>query len=94
MRFLVIRAVDIFISVLNLLILLRIVMSFARIDHRNKYFTMLYQLTEPILEPIRKLIYKLGVETGMIDFSPLVATLLLSYLVKPLIINLLYMFLR
>ncbi|MFZ5354653.1 MAG: YggT family protein [Bacillota bacterium] len=94
MSFLIIRTVDIFLNLLNLLILLRIIFSIVRIDPRNRYYLMVYQLTEPILEPFRKLIHKLGIETGMFDFSPLVASLFLHYLVKPVLISLLYMFIR
>ncbi len=39
-------------------------------------------MTEPILGPIRELIYKLGIDTGMFDFSPLIAVLLFQIILS------------
>lgn len=60
-------------------------MSFIIRDLGNPLFNFIYQITEPILAPFRNLINKLGINTGMIDFSPLLAFLfldLLSYILK------------
>lgn len=89
----IINTVDIFIRFLNFLILMRIIFSFVRIDKYNKLYSIVFQLTEPILEPIRRVMVKSGIETGMIDFSPLVASLLLSYIVRPVLYSLLKLFL-
>ncbi len=88
----VLRTVDIFISFLNLLILLRIIISFVKINPYSSYYRILFQLTEPILEPIRKLISRLKVDTGMFDLSPLIASFFLSYILKPLLYSLVGMF--
>lgn len=59
-----------------ILILIRVVLSFVQINPYHPAVQMVYQLTEPILEPIRNLMPR----TGMIDFSPLIALLLLGLL--------------
>lgn len=44
---------------------------------RTPIYNIVYGLTEPVLGPAREIIYKLGIDTGMFDFSPLVAILIL-----------------
>jgi YggT family protein len=45
---------------------------------------LLYQVTEPILAPIRRLLPQMG----MLDLAPMVAILVLNYLVRPLVLQL------
>lgn len=59
-----------------ILILIRVVLSFVQINPYHPAVQIVYQLTEPILEPIRNIMPR----TGMIDFSPLIALLLLGLL--------------
>lgn len=59
-----------------ILILVRVVLSFVQVSPYHPLVQMVYQLTEPILEPIRNIMPR----TGMIDFSPLIALLLLGLL--------------
>ncbi|GFN36336.1 YggT family protein [Tepidimicrobium xylanilyticum] len=63
--------------VIEILIFVRIIFSFLRIDPYNQIGKIIYDLTEPILAPARELIYRLGINTGMFDFSPIVAILIL-----------------
>jgi YggT family protein len=60
-----------------MLIFVRILFSFLNIDPYNSVGRIVYELTEPILGPSRELIYKLGIDTGMLDLSPVVAVLIL-----------------
>lgn len=48
-------------------------MSFLNINPNNAIGGFIYELTEPVLEPARRLIGKLGINTGMFDFSPILA---------------------
>lgn len=73
-------AINYFVEVLQLLILVRIVLSFIIRDPYNKIYRIVHQLTEPIMAPFRKLIHKLGIDTGMFDFSPLLAMISLQVL--------------
>ena len=52
-------------------IFIRALLSWFPIDPRNPLVTLLYDVTEPILDPLRRVIPRLG----MIDITPLVAKL-------------------
>lgn len=65
-------------SILQILILVRVLMSWVvSPTSRNPLVEMVYTVTDPILEPIRRLLPA----TGPVDFSPMVA-LLLIYLLQ------------
>lgn len=74
------EALKIFIRVVDILILLRILLSFFPNFRMSKAADIIYQLTEPILSPCRVLIDKLGFGGGMFDFSILLAYLILRVL--------------
>lgn len=82
-----------FIDFLNFMILVRVLLSWFNLNPDNKFIMLLYQLTDPILEPFRKLAAKLGLNAGMIDFSPIISLLFLYYIAKPLLLTLIYTFL-
>lgn len=71
------RAILSLINIIELLILVRIVMSFINMGGRGMISKFVYDLTEPVLGPARQLIEKTGINTGMFDFSPIVAILIL-----------------
>lgn len=68
--------IDLLYWIFWILILVRVVLSFVRISPYHPLVQIVYQLTEPILQPIRNIMPR----TGMIDFSPLIALLLLGLL--------------
>ena len=72
-------AVSYFVRVVNFLILVRVLMSWVIRDPRNQFAVFIYALTEPILAPFRGLLKKLGVG-GMLDFSPIVALLVIQFI--------------
>ena len=57
-------------------IFIRVLLSWFPIDPHNPLVTVLYEITEPILEPLRRVIPRMG----MFDLSPLVALLLIQLL--------------
>lgn len=60
-------------------ILARVLMSwFPNIDRDNPIVRFLYQVTEPVLKPIRDLLPN----TSGIDFSPLIVLLLISVVIR------------
>lgn len=82
------KAIDYFFYILEILIFVRIIFSFLRIGPYNPLGRIVHELTEPILYPMRELIYKLGIDTGMFDFSPLLgifALRILSNIIKAII---------
>ena len=60
--------------VLTALIFFRAILSWFPIDPRNPLVTLLYEVTEPILAPLRNVIPRIG----MIDITPLVAIILIQ----------------
>ena len=66
--------VNILFQVLWLAIMARVLVSWLPNLPRNQIVTFIFDITEPILAPLRRWIPPLG---GMIDLSPMVAMLLL-----------------
>jgi len=55
-------------------IFIRVLLSWFPIDPQNPLVTLLYDVTEPILEPLRRVVPRLG----MIDISPMIAIILIQ----------------
>jgi YggT family protein len=70
-----------FFQVINFLIFARVVLSWVAQGRRNRIIDLIYQLTEPILSPFRQLQEKIGIG-GMLDFSPIMALLTLSFILN------------
>lgn len=71
------RSITILFNLIETLIVVRIFISFLNIRGEGVIIGFIYQMTEPILSPAKELLAKLKINTGMFDFSPLVAILLL-----------------
>ena len=67
------RFVEVLGIMLHVAILGRVIISWLPISSENPIVVVLYQVTEPILGPIRAVLPRLG----MLDFSPIVAILLI-----------------
>ncbi|MDI6814601.1 MAG: YggT family protein [Dehalococcoidales bacterium] len=61
-------------KVLSLAIIARVILSWFSPSPTNRLAIILYQMTEPLLEPLRRIIPRVG----MIDFTPLVAIIILQ----------------
>lgn len=72
-----VRSLDILFNLIEILIIVRVFMSMFRVSFDNAVGKIIYELTEPVLAPARTLLNKLGLDMGMIDFSPIVALILL-----------------
>lgn len=90
MKSILIWSVSKFFSIIYILMFIRIALSWVRVSPYNKAVNIIYQLTDPVLEPFRRLIDRLGINTGMIDFSPLIAYLVLQF-IENIIIRALWM---
>lgn len=65
-------------NVVNLILVVRCIVSWLPLGY-NRFTEILYTLTEPFLAPIRRLLQKtMGTSSMYIDFSPIVAFLLIS----------------
>ena len=71
------RAISIYIVV----IIIRAIVSWFHPNYRNPIVRFLFGVTDPVLNPVRDLLYyKMGVRLGGIDFSPLIVILALTAL--------------
>ncbi len=74
-------SVNIILWVIEILIFARVIVSWLPISKDSQFLKILYQLTEPILAPIRNIIQKSAIGSNMmLDFSPIVAWLLIRVL--------------
>ena len=63
-------------KILYFLLVIRIILSWFASDTFSEPVSLLYRITDPILLPFRKL----PLQVGAIDFSPLLAFLVLTFL--------------
>ena len=78
------RFLVLLLQALTFCILIRAIMSWVTPGQTNPLTKVLFQITEPILAPLRKIIPQFGVA----DFSPLVAVVILQliiFLILPLL---------
>ncbi|MCJ8343559.1 MAG: YggT family protein [Cetobacterium sp.] len=69
--------INLIFQILNILIFIRIVLSWLAPMTRNEFTDVVYGITEPILRPFRVLI---PIGAGRIDISPILAYLALKIL--------------
>jgi len=81
----IIQLVNIVFEVLTWLIIIRCILSFIRHDPYQPIIRFIYEVTEPIMAPFRRMIPA----TGGMDFSPIVVLLAIT-LVQKIVIQLLY----
>lgn len=92
MTYILARAISFFIEILITLIIVEALMSwFVRPGSRwYRIYDSLHGLTEPLLYPFRQLTSSFAYRTG-IDFSPLVAIIVLQIL-EEVLVRLLFLF--
>lgn len=87
MEALLIQAIGLFFYFLEILIFVRILLSWFPIGYNSAIGRFLYQMTEPILGPVRNMVDKSPLGGGYgLDFSPVFA-LILMRLVQTLLIS-------
>lgn len=60
-------------------ILARVIISWLPVSRDNQLIRLLYQITEPILAPARKILEKSAIgKNTMMDFSPILAFLIIA----------------
>lgn len=76
---LLVTAIYYLVELLSILIVVRALISWLPLSEDNKFNSFLVMMTEPIMEPIRKLLYKFEFTRELpVDFSPVVAIILLG----------------
>lgn len=81
MNIVIYQAVGIVFRVIEITILIRVFLTWLPIPKEHKLIDLLYQVTEPILAPIRALIQRSSFGKNMMfDFSPIIAIILIGVL--------------
>jgi YggT family protein len=68
-----VRFVEVFTDIMIAAIFVRVLLSWVITDPRNPLITVLDQITEPILAPLRRVVPRVG----MFDLTPMVAMIIL-----------------
>ncbi|MBI2908779.1 MAG: YggT family protein [Chloroflexi bacterium] len=74
------RVIGLIANILSIAIFIRAILSWFPVSGNNIFVAIIYQITEPILAPLRRVIPPIG---GM-DLSPLVAILILQFVAQAL----------
>ena len=75
----VVTFVDVLATVLYIAMIGRVIMSWINVGPSNPLYPIaqiVYQVTEPVLAPLRRVLPRVG----MLDFSPMVALLLIFFI--------------
>ncbi|MFQ6015805.1 MAG: YggT family protein [Anaerolineae bacterium] len=83
-----IQFINLFFLALNLAIIARVLLSWINPNPYHPVIMFIYQVTEPILAPLRRIIPPIG----MIDISPLVAIILLEVVQRIIVMTLIATF--
>ena len=68
--------VNMLFNVIYFLLVIRIILSWFGVNPYNELVQILYRITDPLLAPFRRL----PLQVGMIDFSPILAFIVLVFL--------------
>lgn len=71
------KSIKMLFELLEILIIIRVFMNIFRVSFQNPVGRIVNELTEPLIGPAQALLNKLGLNRGMIDFSPWIAIILL-----------------
>ncbi|MBQ9090745.1 MAG: YggT family protein [Anaerotignum sp.] len=87
MEALLVQAIGLFFYFLEILVFVRIILSWLPMGYNSAIGRFLYTMTEPILGPVRDMVNKSPLGGGFgLDFSPIFA-LILMRLVQTLLIS-------
>jgi YggT family protein len=78
---LLVRVIDFVVTIYTFLIIVRAIISWVNPDPYNPIVRILYRLTDPVLNPIRKVMQRISGNLP-IDFSPIIAIFLIQLLGK------------
>ena len=82
MNFLLYRLIHIAFDIIQFLIIIRVILSCVPHDPYSQWVRLLNDATEPVLKPIRQTV---PITSMGVDFSPIVAFILLGFLKKVLL---------
>jgi YggT family protein len=73
-----------FFTVIEFLILARIILSWVSPGMGSPVVRFIINITEPVLAPFRRLLERSPIGGGLFDFSPVIAILVIRMLIQPL----------
>ncbi len=78
---LILEVCSVLVRIIDFLVLVRCLLSWFPVDRDGPIVRLIYILTEPLLAPIRKMIFNspLGGQGMMIDFSPIFVFILCEF---------------
>ncbi|NTV89713.1 MAG: YggT family protein [Clostridiales bacterium] len=84
------RIINSIFTIVELIVLARVIISWLPVDRYNRYVDLLYRITEPVFAPVRNMLDRtpLGGFRG-IDFSPLVILILLD-IIRRIVVNIIF----
>jgi|TARA_B110000467_G_C17826135_1_gene217541 YggT family protein len=82
MNYLLLNIINNVFNLLQMLIMARVFLSWISHNPSNQFIQLLYQVTEPILKPIREI---LPMQNMGMDFSPIAVFFLLGFVKKLLL---------
>lgn len=72
--------------IMSYLVLIRVIVSWLPIDRGNVIIQFIYNITEPILAPVRKMLFSSPLGKRLyLDFSPIIVLLLIDLLIIPIV---------
>ncbi len=83
MNFLLFKIIDNAFNLLQMLIMIRVLLSWIPHDPYNQFIRILYVLTDLILKPLQQI---LPLQSAGIDFSPMVAFVIIGF-IKNLVLS-------
>lgn len=90
------KTINLVLNIFEIVLIARVLISWLPVSRNNKLIDLLYTITEPVLSPIRNMLSRSSFMNNsmfsMIDFSPIVAFILIGVL-RNLILMVLRMFL-
>lgn len=93
MKGILIQSINYFAQFLNLIILIRVVLSWLPVDRNSGFAGIIYGLTEPLVAPIRNILYRspLGGPGMRLDISAIIVVFLID-IIKSLAISIILRF--
>lgn len=79
---LIVNFIHILFQVLTWAIIIRALLSWFNLPPNHVLVVVLYDVTEPILTPLRRLVPRIG----MMDITPIVAIILMQMVLEPILI--------
>jgi YggT family protein len=67
--------IDLLFQILSVAIVVRALLSWFNLPPSNPVATLLFDITEPILAPLRRIVPRIG----MLDLTPIVAIILMNF---------------